>query len=297
MRDMPLSATWPIHLTFAICCAFIFGCASNPEPVKSQAAALPPSQWDGNYRYAYNKVLPQEGAASVPVTICVVNPAYKAEDLNESALAATFYKPVGKGFSASMGVDMDKILISKGMTTKGPYTGINEITYSDKKASDLALTPSVFINADPKPIGGHPMADGSTSQPGQAIYMGEYEPGKHWGMREFELKISGWFVWVLQEPLSGEKMWIKRLELDEFTTRAVVCYEASEAGYNLKGVWYHTGWTVSETIIRDLRMDSMANALKQYYPIILDKLQTYIDVNELLEIKKKVEEIRILKRY
>jgi len=46
----------------------------------------------------------------VSVTIAVVNPAYKEE---ESALRNTLYSKVGKGFSTSMGTDLDKILIAR----------------------------------------------------------------------------------------------------------------------------------------------------------------------------------------
>lgn len=291
---MPLAATWHIHAFFIVCSVFLIACASTPEPIKVTSVPLPQSTWRGQYRYSYDKVLNVEPPGSIPVTISVCNPDYKVE---ESALLREAYKIVGKGWSASMGVDFDKVLIAKGMTTKGPFPTLDEITYADKKGSELALTPKVFINTDIKYVGGHALADGSNSQPGQKIYMGEYEPGKHWGMKEYEITITGWFVFVLQEPLSTEKMWIKRLELDEYKERGMECYEAEPAGYVQKGVFYQTGWSVTDRMIMDQKPDSVANALKRYYPSILEKLQTYIDVNELKELKEKVEEIRRLKRY
>jgi hypothetical protein len=290
----PLAATWHIHALFILSTVFLLACASSPEPVKVQHVPLPQSTWNGQYRYAYDKPLPSQPAASIPVTISVCNPDYKVE---ESALLREAYKLVGKGWSASMGVDFDKVLIAKGMTTKGPFPGLDEITYADKKGSDLALTPKVFINTEVKYIGGRSLEGGATSQPGQKIYMGEYEPGKHWGMKEYEVTVTGWFVFVLQEPLSTEKMWIKRLELEEYKERGMECYEAEPSGYMQKNVFYQTGWSVSDRLIMDQKADSVANALKKYYPSIIDKLQTYIDINELTEMKEKVAEIRRLKRY
>lgn len=284
-----------VHAFFGIVAVFILGCASSPTVQTTPHADLPQSAWGDQYKYSYTRELTEAGAASEQVTIAVVNPDYRVED---SALKLELYKPVGKGFSASMGVDIDRVLLSKGMTTKGRYVDLAEITYSDKKASDLTLAPMVFLSVETKYVGGRPLPDGTKSKPGEAIYMGEYEPGKEWYVRDVEITVRGWFVFAMHEPLSQEKMWQKRIELDDYKAVCAECYDADvQQVFNPQGNYYYPVRSISSRIIRDQKPEIVADALKKAYPILLDKLLTYIDVNELKELKKKTAEIRELKRY
>lgn len=290
-------SSWPVHGFFAMAAAFILACASAPPAAPVfQHNDLPASAWDQGYTFSNPRVLENAPPASEQITIAVVNPEYRVE---ESALKLDLYRPVGKGFSASMGVDIDKVLISKGMTTKGPYPDLQEITYGDKKASDLTIAPQVFITVEVKAVGGAKLSDGSISQPGQAIFGGEYETDKGWFWKQYEVTVRGWFVFAMQEPLSGEKMWVKRIELEEYKGQALECYDGDPTSY------YHAdsqtmvknGYVCSTRLLRDQKPNVVADAFKKYYATLLDKLLTYIDVNELKELKKKTAEIRELKRY
>jgi len=285
-----------VHAFFALVAVFILACAEVQHVREVPHAELPQSAWGDQYKYTYNSQATEAGAASEQVTIAVVNPDYRVED---SALRLEIYRPVGRGFSASMGVDIDKVLISKGMTTKGPYPDLAEITYSDKKASDLTLAPMVFLSVQAKYVGGRLLTNGEKSQPGVPIFMGEYEPGKVWFVKDVEIVVSGWFVFAMQEPLSAEKMWLKRIELEDYKAVCMECYAGQpNQVFNVQtGQWYQDGWLPSTTIIRDQKPDAVANGLKRAYPVLLDKLLTYIDVEELKELKKKTAEIRELKRY
>ncbi len=121
---------------------FILACAQDPY----QVTQLPASHWNDNYFYNYEpkqKVAP----ASVHANVIVVNPFYKEA---ESAFVDATYAKVGKGFSKSMGVDLDKIIVAKGMTAIGPYATLDDVTYPDKKGADLTLAPRVFLTSDTK---------------------------------------------------------------------------------------------------------------------------------------------------
>jgi hypothetical protein len=275
---------------------FVLACATTPERPQFPQVSLPVSAWSQGYTYSANLTLGEAAPVSEQITIAVVNPEYRVE---ESVLRLDAYRPVGRGFSASMGVDIDKVLISKGMTTKGPYPDLQEITYGDKKASDLTLAPQVFITVNVKPVGGRPLSDGTTSQPGQPVFMGEYEPGKGWFVKDYEVTVLGWFVFAMHEPMSGEKMWVKRIELEDFTAPAMECFDADEQMYlhQDSGTMAHAGWACSNRLLRDFKPDVVADAFKKYYPTLLQKLLTYIDIEELKELKKKTAEIRELKRY
>jgi uncharacterized membrane protein YvbJ len=109
-----------------------------------------------------------------------------------------------------MGVDMDKIVIAKGMTVKGPYAYLDEITYSDKKGSDLSLAPKVFITTQIKYIGEPKIIRYSKYGSNRETNNRNYDENEEIrSNREFEIRIGGWIAFVMQEPLFAEKMWIK----------------------------------------------------------------------------------------
>jgi len=270
---------------------------------------------------------PPEKKAGVPVhaTIIVVNPSYKEED---SALTNEIYKKVAKGFSASMGIDMDKIIISKGMTAKGPYKALDDVTYPDKKTSDMILAPKVYINAETKykvmnrnsqdsgerrteaqatmsgydhiwvveqgVEGGEKVVEQYTEDDGTIKSRNVIRGGRHKVRmyREFEMKISGWVAFVMLESVSGQKMWIKRLELDETTANGTEIYEGNIRHLGGKQFEYTAG-----RVLYDGRTDAVANAIKKMYPVIMDKCYTYINTEEILSLKTRSQEIRDVKVY
>ena len=107
------------------------------------------------------------------------------------------------------------------------------------------------------------------------------------------MKIGAWISFAMQEPLSGQKMWVKKLDLEDITMSGEE-YSESRRQYNSRGQFIGYG---EKEIVYDGRTDAMTNALKQMYPIIMQKCWTYMDTEEILSLKDKVKEIRELKRY
>jgi len=242
---------------------------------------LPQSPWGEIYAFSYH--LPPDAVnarpGSVPVTVAVVNPSYKEED---SALGTPLFAKVGKGLSNSMGTDLDKILIAKGVTTTGPFPSLSEITYSEKKDAALTLAPKAFITTEIKKI----------NAPRQV-----YNASPPRTEQDFVMSITGWMVFIMQEPLSGEKMWIKKLELEPVTMEGVVINE-SVANYANDGCGGNmvVGYSVGN-ILYDGRADAMASALKKMYPVVLAQFQKYLDTDEMVQLKEKGKEIRALQVY
>src|SRR5258708_1439183 len=120
------------------------------------------------------------------------------------------YSKVPRGLPSSMGREVDKIVSAKGMTTTGPYHSLDEITYSEKKNAELTLAPKIFITTEIKYGNMQPTRrrEGLTME------------------REFNMSISGWITFIMQEPLSGEKMWIKKLELEPVRVSGLEIFEA-----------------------------------------------------------------------
>lgn len=233
---------------------------------------LPTPKWGGKYSYTYN---PPDTSAdrSVPLRVLVVNPSFREE---ESALGSQGLIKVGRGLSKSMGVDIDKIVLAKGIAAVGPFSSLDEITYVAKKDADLTLAPRVFITTETK------YGDW------RVVYYGS----KMLKERDFDMKIEGWLSFVMQEPLSGEKMWIKKIELDEIIVKNYESYEASPVYQGSYVVDYKTGDLVFNGV-----EEAMADALKTYYPIVMEKLWTYLDKDEMLVLKERAQEIRKVKVY
>ena len=268
---------------------FILACAEDQPITPRQLPPAPASPWGERYSYKYDPP-DKKDPVSQQATIVVVNPFYKEA---ESALTDPLYTKVARGFSASMGVDMDKVVIAKGMTVKGPYPSLDDITYSDKKISDLTLAPKVFLTTQIKYIG----------DPKINVYRNDGGKEETRLDRKFEMKIGGWISFVMQEPLSGEKMWIKKLELDDTIVQDIEFYEAIAKYHTTRSGCFneieHTrlvGYDRGK-LLYDGKVDAMANMLKKIYPAIMEKCWIYIDTQEVLSLKEKTKEIRLLKRY
>jgi len=245
------------------------------------APPLPQSHWGGQYGFSYNPTDPAKPGASVPASIAVVNPVYKVED---SVLATDLYRKIGKGFSASMGTDLDKILINKGVTTTGPFPSLDELTYSDKKNAALTLAPQVFITVELK-NDGPPVQIGDPNEALQGV--------KGRADQAFDMSVTGYIAFLMQEPISGEKMWIKKLELDPVNVRGTISTESipqiTPAGFLTPPMV--SGYVPGATLY-DGRPDALADALKELYPVIMGRFEKYIDTDELVQLKEKAKEIR-----
>lgn len=246
----------------------MLACAPPQQAVRQTRAS-----WGENYSYSYEP--PEKKVAkSVPITIAVVNPFYKDP---ENALGKEIYSKVGRGFSKSMAVDMDRIIVTKGMTVKGPYADIEDMTFPDKKSTDLTLTPKVFVIAQIKE---------------DMDWQRDYNTNSM--IKIFELRVSGWIAFEMREPLSGEKIWIKKLELDEIVERGEIVAEV--VPIRKPGDFFPSGYNPGK-ILTDNRPDAMADALKKVYPTVMAKFWSYINTEEILGLKAKTQEIRDLKRY
>ena len=243
----------------------------------------PTSAWS-SFSYTFDLKEKDAPPNSVPITVAVVNAKYKLE---ESALKMDLYKKLGKGFSASMGVDLNRIIIAKGMTSRGPFTDLDEITYKDKENSTLTLYPEVFIEAKaeyPKPQGDAHLVYYQVN--GQRIYRMQ---------RNFILRIGGWIAFNMEEPLTHQKMWVKRLNLDEATLQGIEIYEANEVVTGYTGLFNETPLVRYDmgAIEYDGKVDILANFIKSNYTAVMQKCWTYLEPEEALQLKKQCVEIRV----
>jgi hypothetical protein len=259
----------------AILCFVIVACMTY-QPMPSSPAT---------YKFSGYTTPETKSPASVRFTVAIVEPAYK-EPISKT------YSRVVKSFSSSIGSGLDQILVAKGMTTKGPYGSLDELPYPDKKNSNLTLTETVFIQtveqADSKGAYGYGHGGGNTyytNSQGRNVLC-EVQSGK--------LTAEVWLTFELREPLSAEKMWIKRLDLGTLERSYQVGVEKYQY-QDPSNPWVQQ-WRYGEEQF-NTKPDALAGILNEVYPNIMKSAWVYLDTEELLKLNEKVKEIRQLKRY
>jgi hypothetical protein len=256
----------------AILCFVIVACMTY-RPMPSSPAT---------YKFSGYTTPETKRPASVRFTVAIVEPAYK------EAITKT-YSRVVKSFSSSIGSGLDQILVAKGMTTKGPYGSLDELPYPDKKNSNLTLTETVFIQTVEQ-------ADANAPRYGQPNTYYTNSQGKNvlCEVQSGKLTAEVWLTFELREPLSAEKMWIKRLDLGTLERS----YQVGVEKYMYQdpnNPWVQQ-WRYGEEQF-NTKPDALASILNEVYPNIMKSAWLYLNTEELVKLDEKVKEIRQLKRY
>ena len=280
--------TWRVAVV-ALAGVVGLACAA-PQP---RVPKEPPSGRD-TYDFAWNP--PQERTSPIGLTVAVVRPLYADQD---SALAEAGYRKFAKGFAKSMGVDLDKVLVAKGLRVSGPFETWDDITYPDKQSADLALTPRVFLTTvvkhdhDRSPSGGKTKGRGGAPKKGKDDALVPNDGQVDYIERPVSMTVQGHVAFELREPLSNQKLWVKKLELEPADVQTVECYEA-EGVTNSEG---HTYGFRAGKLLYDGKQDALADLMQTWYPEIMKKAWTYLDPQEMTNMRPQVEEIRKNKRY
>lgn len=271
-----------IFLAVFAAIGIMLACAAPPRKVE-----IPTSKWGGNFSFSVGEMPDLEKKAPpVNLTIAIVKPEFKTE---ESILKRPELKGLADGLVKSMTTDIDRVIIAKGMTVKGPFANIEEMTFPDKKATDLTLTPRIILSVT------------ETNTPWnyeQVGFSNEYTM-----TRTLNWKVSGAFIaFEMREPLSNEKLWVKKLDLEsgEVLTgqekyKAIPTQFKTEQGFAgpyQKPIAYEK---VQE--IYSQGPDILADAIAKAYPTIIKKFWDYLNTEEMLTLKAKAKELRDQKRY
>jgi len=193
---------------------------------------------------------------------------------------------VFKSFAGSAGEDIEAQLVAKGMTTKGPFDR-DEVTYPDKKNSDLMVVMQLIFDiqyTDAKFIREETFEGGREGK----IYTGTMSVG---------LKV----YYYLLEPLSEEKMWVKKLDLgtqefsyeyalqqEQYATGTRFVSDGCGGGYNVTDY----AWRDTNAFVYDSRAKIFSGVLQGAYPQLMQTAWKYFDSEEMLGLRDKSKEIR-----
>jgi hypothetical protein len=247
-----------LALAAPLVCLALEGCASAPPPVP---------QYTPHFTYAYPA---GEGQAS-DVTIAIVRPVdANAAQASAGSVRAASSKGIAKiegDFRTGIVAQLQELLNKKGFKQTGPFDDLNSMTFPDKKGSDLTFTTQVGLSITVPPTT-------------QKIEQGFGDQLIGSGVSVVESRGactgSGFISFVILEPLSGEKIWIKKID---FPATEVNCSGKGSAGT----------YTVVD--------NGVAQLFEQAFQLAMKKAWDYLSPEEVTLLKKQSQELRAKKVY
>lgn len=200
---------------------------------------------------------------ATPVTFAVVGQRYTSHNLY---LFNEFYRHLLN--------DFQEVLQARSFGITGPFVSFDEMTYPQKKNSDLIITPEIDFSAEI-------VNEQWGESVGRAIFNAE-EKYKCEGT----IHITSYLNLVISESLTGEKMWTKNLELSPINIDFWTGYYAN------------TSTSIPVIIEReDAVQADLARALEEQYNKTLQAVFDYLHPEEMALVKKQSQELREKKVY
>lgn len=172
--------------------------------------------------------------------------------------------------------DLEHILLSKNIRVLGPFKSHREMTFDEKKRAIYTFTPEISINVVPK--------FKSLSEQGYT--------------EEGEIIVSGLVTFTLSESMTGEKLWVKRMEADpatkpyKFTAKYKETYHAEQT-LGFAGIPLPSS-SVDE---KDNTDQVLASALSDFYSVLGGKLWKHVDPEEWGKYLDQARGLREQKRF
>lgn len=191
------------------------------------------------------------------VTLGIIDTALAANTTPGQQLACT------ADFSRAFTKSLYDMMVAKGMNTRGPFAALGEMTFPDKKGSDLVITPDLNVQLTWDRTAHEVSAwDGAMDT-------------------QYTIAATGALTLNVVEPLSGERMWVKKVELPG-TTRAI----------HVQG-----GGTQYITNTQNAVENACGELLLEFFKTAMPKVSQYLNAQEMAMLKQQAAELRTSKRY
>ena len=231
-----------LTVMFSSCFSFGGGTKTPPQPKYSPKFDYTPAN--------------RQAANSAGITVALLSPKYAN---NDNSYTVAPYST----FLNNMGDDFEEMLIAKGVRIKGPFVSRDEMVYSDKKNSDMALKVSIDLNPE----------SGTLTYKQQMLISKSQTPA--WKMLG-NYYLQGKVILEIVDPYNGEKFWKKSVSLPRQEV-------------NILGEKYWYTKNVASILARDNGVyNPIALALEKYYANALQTAFRHLDVEELKQIKKEI---------
>jgi hypothetical protein len=228
-------------------------CAGVAAAQLTACAAAPVKQHEPAYepRFAYD-VPPS--TQKIDVTVGVIAPNFVGDGIvyNTNNREDATVRGMVRGVRASFA----SLLIAKGFNVTGPFDAIDDMTFPDKKGSDFVVYPELDLDGGfavlsrgtkPKPISLAGLTAGllSSNKPGEVIRLCTYS-----------IAPRGTINIVAREPLSKEKMWVKKVDISgapfHFDTEGDGCSDGHEWPQEVRNAWARSHEDMFNTLMKSL---------------------------------------------
>jgi neuraminyllactose-binding hemagglutinin len=200
---------------------------------------------------------------SAKVTFALVNAHYSQHERWTTV-------PPFNTFCQSLSTDFQEALAARGFTVRGPFDRYDEMTFPDKKNSDLVLQPDLDVSVSSTP---------------------RVVPLLVAKQLEADLIVRGRVTLSARESLTGERMWYKSIELDPVSLKCEgKTYPADAQVPSSEG-------TPAAMLANQECAQMVGPVMEKYYAKVMDATWKYLEPEEMAMVKKQAEEIRTRKVY
>ncbi len=173
-------------------------------------------------------------------------------------------------FRKSLSTDLQRALVAKGLKVTGAVDGVRNMTFPEKKATDLALVPKIGLEVKENYI-----VDSVEPQFGLTAVK-----------RQGQMSAHGFVELSFVEPLSEQLMWVRKIEFTGVSENILVdLWLQSDGRLNP----YHEN--------KDNRDTALIGMLNEAYPRTLDTFWKYLDSEEMAHLATEAQDAKRRKGY
>ncbi|MCA9543725.1 MAG: hypothetical protein KC613_05025 [Myxococcales bacterium] len=247
------------RLALATAAALLVACGPAPKP-RPKVKPYTPS-------FSYTAA---QAAGPLDVTVGVVGAEFTGD--GETWWRQNRDDEVARRMVASLRASFTELLSRKGFRVAGPYDSLANMTFPEKKGSDLVLFATLDITASAQ-------ASDQNTDASRNFLTGQVTTTQ---TCKIAYALQGDISLIVKEPLSGEKMWVKRLEVMQKTQPVQVTGNACLGAGVPDGVEVKNAW---------------ARMHEATYKQVMGALDRYVSGEEFQVLQRQAQELRAKKAY
>jgi len=187
--------------------------------------------------------------------------------------ANNYAQRLSKAFESSI----SEMIAAKGFKLQGPFSNFDDITYREKKKIYLAFVPKVDFQIEKKVL----------NSKKERLFIHE----------EGVIQIGGSLIITMVEPMTGKTCVKKRINLSDFNIKEPYLQDRQyrEGG----GLNFATAMdkVSAPDSIKDTTDVALTKAINEFYTKAINKIDLYLDREEILSYEKDILKLKGLKRF
>lgn len=241
-------------------CLGMFSCFGTQQ---SSQKANPPYQ--PSYSFSSSSSKPGQ---KVDVSIGLIAPQFTGDGVDWWRDAKSNDEP--KSMIRALRSSFGELLISKGFTTSGPFNSLSDMTFPEKKGANLVMFPQIDISETYRP-------ENVRKERRHNVLTGTQEVS----VCNIVMQFSGSVQLVVLEPITEQKMWVKRIEVS-----------TEKKNFPGEGNQICSGQATTREI-----KNQYLKSLENIYMQVMKNLDRYVNAEEFNMLKAQAVELREKKSY